>query len=281
MEDLWILGPGASLNHHKEDIIKLGGANVMAFQRTFPNCVHHFDLVPSHWFSADPFPWLEGFEFLHGLPESEKDAFRKMEILIPHYAASSFATFRMYAGTTPLGRVPGGWDRHLVLLEILQKEGFNIRIVDCVTTKYLHTNTMFQGQDIFDTEAYVRFMSDKLLLGTVPFDSESVVGDRFKWGLENKLSSAIFPIAYLLRAKNLYIAGFDLKGPRFYSEDTRHPWNDETQTKSLHEYPLTLIKKWVKWEQLHGMRIFNVVDEGHTLLSEALPYKPMSELLRV
>ena len=124
-------------------------------------------------------------------------------------------------------------------------------------------------------------MSDKLVLGTVPFDSESVVGDRFKWGLENKLSSAIFPIAYLLRAKNLYIAGFDLKGARFYSEDTRHPWNDETQTKSLHEYPLTLIKKWVKWEQLHGMRIFNVVEEDHTLLSEVLPHKPISELLRI
>ena len=122
-------------------------------------------------------------------------------------------------------------------------------------------------------------MSDKLLLGTIPFDSESVMGDRFKWGLENKLSSAIFPIAYSLRAKNLYIAGFDFKGPRFYSSDTRHPWNDETQNEDAHRFPLGLIKRWLEWAPLHGMEFYSVVDPAHTLLSEVLPTRLMGEIL--
>lgn len=280
MNDLWILGPGNSLNEHRDEVVTLNGQNVMAFQRVFPNCVKYFDLIPSHWFSADPFPWLEGFEFLAALPSSEKDSFRQIEILVPHYAARTFADFRMFAGTTPLGRVPGGWDRHQALLRHLQDDGFNIQIVDCLTTKYMHTHHILADKDIFEQEAYVRFMHEKPIFGTVPFDSESVMGDQYKWGLENKLSSTIFPIAYYLKAKRIYVAGFDFKGPRFYNNDSRHPWNDETQGKSLHEYPLTLIKKWVEWEQLHGMKIYSVVNADYTLLSDVLPSNPIKGLLQ-
>jgi len=279
-EKLWILGPGASLTYHQEEIKKLEDHNTLAFQRVFPNCVKHFDLIPSYWFSADPFPWLEGFEFLHALPSPEKDRFRQMQIIIPEYATKTFAHFRLFAGTTPLGRLPGGWERHLELLQALQQDGFNINVVDCLTTKYMYTNQILKDKDIFDTEVYMRFMHEKPIFGTVPFDSESVVGDRFKWGLENKLSSNIFPLAFYLRARELYIAGFDFKGPRFYNNDSRHPWNDETQGKSLHEYPLILIKKWVEWEQVHGMKIYSVVNADYTLLSDVLPSNPIKGLLQ-
>ena len=282
MTRLWILGPGHSLTRHEESIRALQGEDhkVLAFQRVFPNCVQHFDLVPDYWFSADPFPWLEGFEFLTSLKRPQQEKYKKMKILIPSYAAGTYAGFREYAGTTPLGRVEHGWQKYQVLTSHLRGEGFDIQVLPCTTTKYLATNGGEPSGDIFDTAAYLRFMGEQIVFGTVPFDSESVVGDQYKWGLENKLSSNVFPLAFHLGYKQLGIAGFDFKGPRFYNDDARHPWNDETQKgKNLHEYPLNLIKRWLDWAPLHGMDIHSVVGEEYTMLSSVLPTRKIEHLL--
>jgi hypothetical protein len=133
--------------------------------------------------------------------------------------------------------------------------------------------------DIFDTNAYMRFMSEKIIFGTVPFDSESVIGDKFKWGLENKLSSHLFPLCYHLGSKEVYIVGFDFQGPRFYSDVERHPWNDETQSNNIVEYPLNIIKKWIEWKNLHGMKVFNSADGSLSLLSRVLENKGLKEII--
>ena len=279
MNELWILGPGASLSHYTKELENLRDTSVMAFQNVFPHCVTHFKIIPQYWFSADPNAWMGGFEFLCGLTPSEQEKYKQMKILIPQYAATSFAEFRLFAGTTPLGRQPGGWERYLWLLGQLKNAGFNIEIIPCTTTKRIHSTSELTDQDLFGETAYRRFMHHEPVLGTVAFDSESVLGERFKWGLENKLSSAVFPIAYYLGFKKLYIGGFDLKGPRFYSSDTRHPWNDETQNEDVHRFPLGLIKRWLEWAPLHGMELYSVVDPAQTLLSEALPTRLMGEIL--
>jgi|TARA_A100000172_G_scaffold76589_1_gene60224 hypothetical protein len=282
MTRLWILGPGHSLSRHEEHVKALAQKehSVMAFQRVFPNCVKHFDLIPDYWFSADPFPWLEGFEFLTSLPPVQQEKFKKMKILIPSYAAGSYADFRLYSGTTPLARTDRGWERYQVLTQHLMGKGFDIQILPCTTSKYLATTGPNLPGDIFDSGAYLRFMGDEIYFGTVPFDSETVMGDQFKWGLENKLSSNVFPVAFHLGYKELCIAGFDFKGPRFYNDVARHPWSDETQKgKNLHQYPLGLVKKWADWEPLHGMSISSVVGKEYTMLSDVLPTRKIADLL--
>ena len=276
---LWVLGPGTSLNHHESQIKRLSGRNTLAFQGVFPHCYKYFGLIPSYWFSADPNAWMEGFEFLCSLSAEEQKPFKNMIMILPHYVTASYSYYRQFGGTTPLGRISGGWDNFLTLLKQIKNNDFKIKIIECLTTKYIHLYSLFSDVNIFNDEAYVRFMHEKPIFGTVPFDSESVVGTQFKWGLENKLTTSVFPISYFLGAKDVYIAGFDFKGGRFYDIDRdRHPWNDESQARNAQEIPLALIKKWADWHPLHGMRLYNVVDEEYTLLSSVLPYRPMAKL---
>ena len=276
---LLVLGPGSSINHHKDEILSLkGNVNILAFQGVFPNCYTHFGLVPDYWFSADPNAWVEGFEFLCSLGPEQQKAFKNIKILMPDHSSKTYADFRMYCGTTPLGRIPGAWNKYFSLKSKLEECGFNIQILPCTTTKYMALNNA-SAYDIFDTDAYMRFMSEKIIFGTVPFDSESVIGDKFKWGLENKLSSHVFPTIFFLGYKQVYVTGFDFKGPRFYSDDARHPWNDETQNKNVVEFPLNIIKKWIEWRSFHGMNIYSTSREELTLLSDVLPTKPIKDII--
>jgi len=275
-DKILLLGPGHSVSQHKDEILSLkGDVSILAFQGVFPHCYTHFGLIPDYWFSADPNSWMEGFEFLTSLSPEQQEQFKHIQILIPAYAASTYATFRMYSGTTPLARQQHGWQKYQILIAHLRERGFDIQEVPCTSTKYLANTTANQSVDICHSLAYARFMGHEVVYGTVPFDSESVIGDQFKWGLENKLSSHVFPTVFYLGYKQVYVAGFDFKGPRFYSNDTRHPWNDETQNKNVAEFPLNLVKKWVEWERLHGMKIYSAVEPELTLLSDIIPTEPL------
>jgi len=267
--------------NYKEEIEKVNNIKTLAFQGVFPNCYKYFNLIPSFWFSADPNGYIDGFDFL--IKNKDKNEFKKMEIFIPNFLASDFTTYRQYCGTTPLGRTPGAWDKYISQIDTLKNLGFRITKINSTTTKYMkiHDNSCSMlNYDFLNKEYYVRFMSSKLVFGTVAYDSESVMGDMFKWGLENKLTSYVFPFCFWLRAKNVYIAGFDFKGPRFYSNIDRHPWNDESQKKNVSNFPLKLVEKWVEWEQVHGMKFYSVVEEGLTLLSDVIETKNMKEILR-
>lgn len=278
-DKILLLGPGHSVSQHKDEILSLKqNIKILAFQGVFPHCYTHFGLIPDYWFSADPNAWMEGFEFLCSLDSEQQKDFRDINILIPDHSSKTYADFRMYCGTTPLGRIPGAWSKYLALINELEDCGFNIQILPCTSTKYMALNNA-RSYGIFDTDAYVRFMSENIIFGTVPFDSESVIGDKFKWGLENKLSSHLLPLCYYMGSKEIYIVGFDFQGPRFYSDVERHPWNDETQSNNIVEYPLNIIKKWIEWENLHGMKIFNSTDGSISLLSQVLDYKGLKEII--
>ena len=278
-DKILLLGPGHSISQHKDEILSLKqNIKILAFQGVFPHCYTHFGLIPDYWFSADPNAWIEGFEFLCSLDPEQQKAFKDIKILIPDHSSKTYADFRMYCGTTPLGRIPGAWSKYLALIDKLEDCGFSIQILPCTTTKYMALNNA-GAYDIFDTNAYMRFMSEKIIFGTVPFDSESVIGDKFKWGLENKLSSHLFPLCYHLGSKEVYIVGFDFQGPRFYSDVERHPWNDETQSNNIVEYPLNIIKKWIEWKNLHGMKVFNSADGSLSLLSRVLENKGLKEII--
>lgn len=279
IDELWVLGPGESINLYPEKIKKLQDKTTLVFQNVFPNCFSMFSLVPDYWTCFDPNSLLGGLEFLDSLEESESQKFKKMNIIIPHFISGTYNKFRRYCGTTPLGRKPGEWEKYIFLLEKIKEKGYNVDVINGTTTKHIKkfeetSNNTFKQHDIYDKDAYLRFMYHEPIFGTVEYDHEGVHGSKFKWGLENKLSSAVLPICFYLKAKNVFIAGFDFKGGRFYDiSKNRHPWNDETQKQEIQEYPLSLIQKWSEWEQFHDMNLVSVIDEDSSLLSKVLKYE--------
>ena len=246
-------------------------------------------MIPRYWTGFDPGALVEGLEFLGAVPEKSRHLFMEMELILPHFCAADYATFRQYCGTTPLGRTPNGWKNYQDLVQKVKDLGYNVTVLDCYTTKNIeleerHSNPMFRGVNIFDPEdEYIRFMSDRPIFGTTHFDSESVIGTRYLWGLENKLSVQAFPLAYALGYKKVYVAGFDLIGSRFYDDNEYHPWDDDRQTgqdvTTAQDISLQLIKKWADWKALHGMEIYSVVEDQYTLVNQVLPYRPFGEAL--
>ena len=266
MKKIIALGPGHSVRAKAQKIKKRKGYEVLAFQRTFPHCLTILGIEPDYWLATDPYGFLEGLEYIVSNKRNIKT-----KILVPDIFTTNTANYRLHFGTTPLLRQQNGWETLQSLLELAEKY-CKVEIVPVTTTKFLSKQKDLPGP-IFGEDPYYRFMHDKVIIGSVPFDSESVVGTKFTWGLENKLSSSVFPVCSYIRAEEVYVVGFDLYGPRFYSSDSRHPWNDETQKDNAINIPLDIIKQWTGWSDLHNMKIYSASNPDETLLSKVLETK--------
>jgi len=249
--DIVVLGTGHSVAHNTQSI-KGTDKKILAFHEAFPYCHSMYDIIPDYWTWLDPNAAVKGMKYLLA---SKDERLKKMKILVPSFVTDSFAHFRMYMGTTPLGRQPGGWDEYLNLLYAME----NIQSIEATTMKYKKLVGQKPG----------------LMFGTFEFDSESVVGTRFKWGLENKLTSAVLPVcAWFLNTKNIYILGFDFIGPRFFSEDDRHPWSDSTQKKIEAQIPLEAVRIWIKLVEQSGVKLFvsSKPEQVESFLHDELEY---------
>lgn len=247
---------------------------ILAFQEAFPNCVDKLNVIPDYWFSADPNSFISGFKFL--INNHKNESFKKIKILIPSFFTKDLNHYRMFCGTTPLMRIQNGWNLFQILLKNVSKH-FKIQVLPATTTKFikLFDSDNIDYENLFNKNFKdERFKKDKIIFGTVEFDSESVVGSKFKWGLENKLTSSVLPLCYFLKFNLIEIYGFDFTGPRFYSDVERHPWNDETQKKDdVVNFSLGLLKEWKEWQPLHGMKLFSGVTNEKSLLNKILDYK--------
>lgn len=267
MNKLIVLGPGHSVKSQADKIKqKRHQYKVLAFQRTYPHCKTLLDIEPDYWFATDPFGFIEGME--HILKQNKAT---NIEVLIPSFFVGSVTQYKKYCGSSPLLRIQNGWERFQSYIDQI-KQHCKVRIVPSTSTKFIDTfsNNIDLKDNIFGEDPYYRFMHEEAIIGSVPFDSESVIGSKFVWGLENKLSSSVFPVCYHLRATDVHIIGFDLYGPRFYNDDSRHPWNDETQIDDVVMVPLGIIQKWTKWKNIHRMNIYNSSAKEETLLSKVL-----------
>ena len=269
-KNLIVLGPGKTSLGYKNTQAK--NFSVLAFQEVFPHCVSHLDVVPDYWTAGDPNSFVKGMEYLLNHKDNKK--LNKINILMPSIFTKDLAFYRMYCGTTPLMRIEQGWQRFQKLMQEVALH-YKIKEIPVTTTKYIK---LFEKEAMLKTitdkdNEYLRFMINKALFGTIEYDSESVIGSKFKWGLENKLTSVVLPVCYYLGAKNVVVFGFDYQGPRFYSDDARHPWNDETQSKDeTIDFSLKVLEKWLKWESLHGMKIYSGNQESICLPNKILSF---------
>jgi hypothetical protein len=265
-----IVGTGEGVN--SLDLVKIrdnlqqskGDVVVFAFQEAYP----HMKIEPHYWFWSDPNSSMEGLQKIVNEGNGPR-------IMVPHFMADTFATFRMYCGTTPLGRQKGAWERYQWLLEQVESKQI-LQYKDCTTSKYLsvspYENKEFSKIDWAGSEAQERFNSNKAVFGSVHFDSESVIGDKFKWGLESKLTSYALPLMAWIGFDEVYVCGFGMKGGRFFEpEKTRMPFNDETQTSSVYEFPLSIVKKWTQdWKPFHGLSIYSLESDEWSYLNTVM-----------
>ena len=270
IKKLIVLGPGHSVSA-QADLIreKRSEYEILAFQRTYPHCETKLGIEPDYWTASDPYGFVEGLQHI-----KNQKIKNQTTVLIPSIFEGDEMNYRKYGGSTPILRLPNGWK---VLQEMLA-EANRYRIMKTVpvtSTKYirLHSSNKDLQNDIFGENAYYRFMHDELIQGSIPHDSDQVVGTKYHWGLENKLSSAVLPMCFHLRAQEIYVMGFDLFGPRFYSSDDRHPWSDESQIEDATKIPLDIIKQWSDWSSIHGMKIYSASNPDETLLSKVLETK--------
>jgi hypothetical protein len=251
MSTINIIGPGISSLDYKTT----SEGKTLAFQEVFPNCIEHLSLVPDYWTFADPNGSILGLKYLvDNIEQAQK--FKNMNILVPDVFFKEMWEYRMYFGTTPLMKKKDGWSIFQDLLAEVSRH-YNVTKVPITTIKYiqLHEKNTSELKQIFQHD-YIRFMSEKVVFGTVEYDSEIVIGDIHKWGLENKLTLSVFPICYYLKAQKAVVYGFDYAGPRFYDSNTRHSWSNlEGKIDHRVEYSLSLINKWLQWQDIHGINI--------------------------
>ena len=268
-DNLLVVGTGEGVNHvdfeafFKSFNILNKRVGVLAFQEAYPHLIEQRNVFLNYYTWSDPYSSLEALSY--PIPSTTK-------VLVPEFMARDYATFRMYCGTTPIGRLSGKWEEYIDLLEITPHE-----LISSTTTKYLcqnpYSELLLRGKDYLGSEAEKRFELGKPIYGSVYFDSEQVIGTKYIWGLENKLSSYVLPIAHHLGVKNVYVCGFGMKGGRFFDkEKTRMPFNDESQSESQHEIPLMIIKKWVDdWKKFHGMNIYSIESDEWSYLNQVMP----------
>lgn len=274
------MGPGESVFDIAEDLKDLKDTKVLGLQWVFPHTHKLFGFVPHFWTWGDPHGAMAGLQYILEnyiqYPE-----IRSMKIVLPHFVCSTYQEFRNYFGTTPLGRSPELWEEYLDLLskvsEILQVE----KVISTTTKNiFLHPqrNRDLLG-DIHGEESYIRFMQTPVF-GTVKYDSDRIIGSINKWGLENKISSVMLPLAYYLGAENVYSIGFDFIGARFYDKSkSRHAWgNDITNLNENIKFSLSLVKKWLEWRDYHNMSIYSIAKESASLLNLVVPYKNIGDI---
>ena len=295
---LWAIGPGESTLHYKKSLEQLSGseAQTLAFQSVFPWGYKFYDIIPTYWTWLDPNAAIEGLEFLDHLVDTAPnyDALQKMHILIPHFLADTYETFRLFSGTSALKETK--WNTYQRLIEDVARKGFRVDILEATTVKYLQTvrGPYAATEDYCDKNFNQRFTGNfSLVCGTAAFDSETVYDMHYKWGLENKVSSAIFPIAQYLGTKELYIMGFDFVGKRFYDYGT-DPENWAAQTGQQNyvagrhaaanteqlAVALGYVQKWIDTTELHQMEIYSVIEDKYTLINSVVPYRSFTTALQ-
>tara|TARA_B100000700_G_scaffold150974_1_gene167683 strand:- start:101069 stop:102013 length:945 start_codon:yes stop_codon:yes gene_type:complete len=312
---LWVLGTGESIAYHKEELEKLrrSGDKILSFQRTFPLEYKFYNVVPDYWAWMDPNSAAEGLRFLLTVPSTAPQYERLMniEILVPHFLADNYAYYRLYGGTTPTApdRVDDehrtcSWDEYLELLDQVRHIGIKVTVFKATTTKYqqtmgLNTTTPDDTYCVGDFEN--RFETEgPIVFGTAAFDGEQVFLPPYtmarKWGLENKVSSAIFPLAQFLKARRVMIMGFDFVGARFWEIDedvvlrntleasnfgASRPAAHAAEQEDQRDVSLGFVKKWVDLQHLHQMEIYSVFDDTYTLINQVVPYISFDEALNL
>ena len=312
---LWVLGTGESIAYHREELEKMRRADqkILSFQRTFPLEYKFYNIVPDYWAWMDPNSATEGLKFLLSVPPSDPEYQKIMniEILVPHFLADNYAYYRLYGGTTATAPDRAddphrtcSWEEYLELLNRVRQIGIKVTVFEATTTKHQHT--VSPGEIKPDATYCVGDFIERfeegtpIVFGTAAYDGEYIWlpphANWSKWGLENKVSSAIFPLAQYLKAKHVFVMGFDFEGARFWEVDSdvrlrstldssnfgdSRPAAHAAQQREQRDISLGFVKKWMDTQETHQMKIYSVFEDTYTWINQVVPHISFDEALEL
>ena len=274
----WVIGPSSKVLDYKDFILNnLKDCNTI----TVGHCLHelskkwNFHPTFSTWYDAhQTLKLLEDFE--SGEPDPLSHCYNT--IIIP----PKFVEFKNYFSALGTGKKP--WDKYFRLIKHLKSNpNINYQPIQALNVYgpihkgnkagpwwKLHNGNSEIIQEIINNPE-LRFLNKEFM-----FCGSGV-------GLENLLSRLIFPTLFKLKAKKVFVLGFDGCHGRFYSHNAINlptKKNPKLAKKYLaNGWPSYInpihksflhIEKWLEWQQFHNMEIYNV--QENTPLRNKLEY---------
>lgn len=253
----WVLGTGESCNAYQRQIKEfLPHKRTLAFQKTFPYCVEKLGIWPKMWVWFDPASAMDGLQYLlnHVIPHD-------FEIILLHPITSTTSRQEclQHIGNSAITRSDNNWAEYIDLLQQVCKR-VNIKIVPCISLKYMLANNVYREplEHLYDAD--YRFALDYVVIGNE--------FSRQNWNVrENKLTMVVLPILEYLGYDQVFVLGFDGCGGRFYDSKNKAGVIDN----------FSAVTNWHKLAQNASMDISTVVDLPHSKLRKYIPYVPFEE----
>ena len=296
--NLWVMGPGPSSLEYKKHIKKLNGKNVLALHRVYPHTIDHFSIVPKYWTWFDPGAAIYGLETLSKHIDRGANP-KAIQIILPDFLCSQTRQeyLKHSGGSGPWSEADKHWNIYLRKVSTLVEKGVEVNIIPATSTKEISENKE-RYADLIDNflDPKTRFEHEKMIVGTgLSFESYFKRPGTHWDCLENKLTSLMLPIAHKMRAKNVFIVGFDGIGGRFHNpsnlaKDSSYESkivhgginpNDGKKKACASYHNLSYLKHWNDWTEYTGMKIWSVVEDKFCETNQFTNYMPIEEAMEM
>jgi hypothetical protein len=246
-KNVWIIGPGTTLNKYKNLISKLNTKTTIVLGKVFPHCINHFNLHPTFW------TWYDPHEVHYAIPFLKKDPNYTINCLLPSPLCKSEKDFYKYnpQGNSYLSagkNIDLSWGEYE---QFLKNKQLDIKWVDSITLHRL----WFESSKYRKIEGWKpEFKELAIKLSEDPhyrFNkyNKVVINTHYSSYEENTLNRSILPLCHHMGYEKVFILGFDGLPGRFFKKWKTSPYVSRFDN----------LKKWVDWKSHTNMEVLSVI----------------------
>lgn len=247
---------GSSIKVFGSKLKKLNQYDSIAWGDSFVFLMNKLEIVPKYWAFIDPHSIINGISLLYKRKQKYD-----ITLIVLTPIMNSLKDIQKHCGT-PKGNPYYKWKQdgfqklHKDFIELQQY----IKVVKVPATSY--RSKYFDDLTDFQDRMWNLLQGDSL--ATLPVNGYS--GD--------KLHTTLLPIVTrYLDYDEIYLAGFDGKGPRYDHSTT---YSKEWHTARSQDKFLPL---WNKWLPLMNKKVFNLIPSKYCRTNKFFPYKSIDEFL--
>ena len=256
MSKLICFSTGKSIQQYSQELKKLATYDTLVYGDAFRFVVDNLNITPKYWIFADPHAIIPSIQLLKKRQEQYTTT---LFVFVP--MMNSLELSKQYHGTP--GRHPNyDWKRN----------GFS------KFNRDINHISQYVGIVRLDTNSYknIYYNSTKdvkkrmcSMLQAEQFHILPVHGFS-----GDKLHSIVLPfVTTVLEYDNIYLAGFDGKGPRY-----NHPTGIGKQ-RNMAEMQDTFLPFWQSWLQQMNKNVYSLMPDSISRTNKFFPYVPIKDLL--